>query len=440
MKRTFSLSLVTCLSFSLFAGCASSGADSDEANNGVVTIQYWHTQTEEERVAQLKSIIKTFETQNPNIRVEQVPVPEEDFPSRVSAALGADRLPAMIEGGIDQMLFLGSELVTDNALHEAVIDEIGKDTFYEGALNTMKAGGNQGYYGVPISGWVQGIWYNGKLFKEKGLEPPATWDNILKAAQAFHAPDRQQYGIVVGTSKDDFTEQTFSQFALSNEAQVFDQQGKVNFNSPEMLQALSYYKELAKYTPPGSESWREAREMYLSGRAPMVMYSSYLMGDLAENQELAENTHFVVPENKTKATYGEITSLAVMNTISEQEREAAKRFTLFLTQKDINIKYLHMSPGGANPTRAVIAEDPAYLENEVLQAYGPEAIKIASSLDNLKRFGFVNGSMKPAMGDISAQFVIGEAVNSITERNVGLETAAQNAQDKMSKIARRSTE
>lgn len=414
-------------SLSVLTAC---GPDKAKSGDGI-TIQYWHTQTEEERVAVLKELIKDFEAKNPGIHVEQVPVPEEDFPSKIPAALGANRLPAIIEGGISHMLFLGSEEASDTAMHEDIIKQLGTDDFFSGALKTMKKPNGKGYYGVPISGWVQGIWYNKALFKEKGLEPPTTWENILKAAKAFHDPKHQRYGIVIGTDKDDFTEQTFSQFALSNKAVIFDKNGKVRFNTPEMVETLRYYKELAKYTPPGAESWREAREMYLSGRAPMVMYSSYIMGDLAENSKLVKETGFAIPERKGKAAFGEITALSIANTISKPEREAAKKFVLFLMQKENHIKYLHMSPGGANPTKKSIAKDPAYLDNEVLKKYGETAVTIASGLETLLRFGFQNGKVYPQMGDISAQFIIGEAIYNMTEHHRDPQAVANTAQQKM---------
>ncbi|CCQ96496.1 Extracellular solute-binding protein family 1 [[Clostridium] ultunense Esp] len=446
MKRKITLFLSLLLSFSLVltaCGGGSGNTQGDSSSTGNqgkndsgeknVTIQFWHTLTEEERVSVLKDLIAKFEAENPGIHVEQVPTAEEDFPSKISAALGANKLPAIIEGGIDQMMFLGKSEVLDESLHEEIINEIGKDDFFKGPLDNMKDP-KGGYFGVPISGWVQGIWYNQELFKEKGLEPPTTWENILKAAKAFYDPQNQKYGIVIGTQKDDFSEQTFSQFALSNNAVVFDRDGKVNFNTPEMVEALTFYKELAQYTPPGAESWREAREMYLAGRVPMVMYSTYIMGDLSQNKELAKATGFAVPEKKSKASFGQISSLAVMNTITPEQREAAKKFVLFMMEKESNIKYLHLSPGGTNPVRKSIAEDPVYLDNEVLKTFGELASTIPFALDNLQRFGFQDGITYPQMGSISAQFIIGDAIYNMTEHGMEPKEAADKAQEAMEKV------
>ncbi|MGM0878203.1 MAG: ABC transporter substrate-binding protein [Bacillota bacterium] len=420
---------VFALVLSILAACNSgnSGAGGEQEE---VTVQFWHSQVEEERVKVIKDIVAKFEEANPGLKVEQVPVPEEDFSTKISASLAANQMPALVEVGVDQALFLGSEKVLETKMHEEIINDIGKDDFFAGALSTMKNAEGEGYYGVPVAGWVQGIWYREDLFKEKGLEAPTTWENILKAAETFHDPDNKKYGIVIGTTKDDFAEQTFSQFALSNNAQIFGEHGKVNFNSPEMIEALDYYKKLAEFTPPGAESWREAREMYLAENAPMVMYSSYIMSDLV-SKDMADVTGFATPEKQTKATFGQITSLAIPNTVTDEQKDAAKKFISFLMEKENYIDFLHMSPGGANPTLTSIAEAPEYLDNEILKAYGDEATNIAYGLDNLRRFGFQDGVTYPVMGDISAKFIIGEALYNLTEGGKSAEEVAKVANEKM---------
>jgi multiple sugar transport system substrate-binding protein len=428
-----SLSLV----FLFILTACSQGKESAKTENGdgkEVTIQYWHANIEEERVELLKELIEEFERQNPGIHVQQVPVPEEDLPNKISAAMGANQLPAIIESGIEQMLLLSEEEVSDTKLHEEIINEIGKDDFFKGVLDTTKAPNGNGYLGVPMYGWVQGIWYNKQLFEEKGLEPPTTWENILKAAKTFHDPANKKYGIVIGTQKDQFTEQTFSQFALSNNATIFDEKGNVNVDTPEMAESLDFYKELAKYTPPGAESWREAKEMYLSGRVPMVMYSTYIMGDLSQNTQLAKSTGFAIPEKKNKSSFGQITSFVITNTVSENERNAAKQFTKFLMEKENYIKFLHMSAGGQNPTRKSIAEDPEYLDHETLKAFGEVASQIPFALENLQRFDVINGKIYPKMSDVSAQFIISEAIYNMTEHGVKTDEVIKTVKDKIEKV------
>jgi multiple sugar transport system substrate-binding protein len=425
-KRIFFVSIAVCI-LALLSAC---GSSSSNDGTGEVSIQFWHQQVEQERKEVIGALIKEFEEQNAGIKVEQVPVPEEDFPTKISAALGANQLPALLEMGIDQSLFLGGEEVLETGLHEKIINGIGKDNFYTGALNKTMSPNGDGHYGVPVSGWVQGIWYREDLFKEKGLSAPNTWENILKAAKAFHDPDNKQYGIVLGTSKDAYAEQTFSQFANSNKATVFDQNGNVNFDSNEMVESLDYYKELAQYTPPGAETASDARDLFLAGNTPMIMYSSHIMKDLA-SKDLASVTKLAVPEKQQPSTFGEITSLAISNTVSDSEKDAAKKFIEFIMQKENNIEYLHMAPGGMSPTLISIAESSEYLENDVLKSFGNEAQNIASTIDNLQRFGFQDDVIYPEMGDISAKYIIGEALYNMTEAGHDPKKVAKEAQTKM---------
>lgn len=418
------------VTFGLVA-CGDEGASSDKKD---VSIQYWHMNVEEERVNVLKELIDGFEKDNPGIKVEQVPIVEEDYPTKISAALGANQMPALLEAGVDTSLLLGDEEVVETGIHKEIIDEFGEDDFYQGTLNLVKSTNDDGYYGVPFYGWVQGVWYRKDIFEEKNLKAPNTWENILAAAKALHDPDNKKYGIVIGTKQDEFAEQVFSQFAISNNANVFNNKGEINFNSPEMVEALDFYKDLAQYTPPGAESWREAKDLYLSESVPMVMYSSYLMSGLVP-EGFGDVTGFAIPESQQPATFGQVTSLTIPNTVSDEEKDAAKKFITYLLQKENYVKYLHMSPGGQNPTRASIAELPEYLDNDILKAYGEEATVIASGLENLERFGFVDGVLYPSMGDISAKLIVGEAIFNMTQQDADPKEVADEAQKKMEETA-----
>jgi ABC-type glycerol-3-phosphate transport system substrate-binding protein len=68
---------------------------------------------------------------------------------------------------------------------------------------TVASGAFQGtQYAVPVDPNVQLLVYRKDLFEAKGLKPPATWDELLAHAKAFHDPAKQQYGIAVTASSD----------------------------------------------------------------------------------------------------------------------------------------------------------------------------------------------------------------------------------------------
>lgn len=398
-----------------------------------VTIEFIHSQPEEERVTAIQKNIDEFTAKNPNIIVKQVPVPEDSYMTKLTTLIASKQLPAIMESNIDWGRLLNSEGVVDAKAHTEVINTKGKDAFFKGALEILQAPDSSDYIGVPVSGWVAGIWYNKTLFAEKGLEAPTTWDNILKAAKALNDPAKKKYGIVFATEESDFTEQTFTQIALSNNAELFDADGKPKFNSPEMKEAIQFYKELYKYSPQGSNGVTQVKDAFVGGNAAMGIYSTYIMGALFE-QGIADQIGFAVPENKSAAGFGMLTTLAISNMVGAEEREAAKKFIGFMLEKQSNIAWLHMSPGGANPVLKEIAADEQYKSNELLKAFGETSSKVPEAFNELKMLGFQNGKSHPKMGNITAKLVIPKALNAILVQNANVDKEIEKAQKAMEQI------
>lgn len=407
------------------------------------TVEYWTTQTEESRVKVLNSLIEKFESEHPAYEIELVTVQENDIPTKLVAGMAAGRLPEIVEMGSEVIMKMGAEGMIASDEVSTVINKIGKDDFFKGSL-TMLSRPDEGYFGVPFHGWVQGIWYRQDLFEEKGLEPPTTWDNIIKAAEEFYNPDKQEYGIVIGTDKDSYARQTFTQYALSNNARIFDENGNIVFNSPEMVETLDYYSRLAKFTPPGPDGWRDARDLYLAGRVPMMMYSTYIMDDIGleatgyEGEKgsiipnLVDKTAFANKMTKTRdAVFGQINGLTFIKGNEENQMAGAKIFAEFLLSGDNYIKFLHMAPGGMNPVRASIASNPKYQENEVLKVWGEKAGEIAGGLDSIGKFGYVGGKVFPEIGNITSQFIVGQTIMKMTESGWTAEKAAEWGQKEM---------
>ena len=407
------------------------------------TVEFWTTQTEEDRVEVISSLIESFEAQQDEYRIELVTVQENDIPTKLASGMAAGRLPQMVEIGAENILKLGAEGMIDKNVVADVVSRIGEDDIYDGALK-MLASPEGGHFGVPFHGWVQGIWYREDLFEEKGLEPPTSWESIMKAAKEFHNPAEQKYGIVIGTGKDAYARQTFTQYALSNNARIFDENGNIVFNSPEMVETLKYYAELAEHTPPGPNGWRDARDLYLAGRVPMMMYSTYIMDDIGlaatdyagEEGEMLDNlvdkTNFAnTMKNKSEAVFGQIMGLTFVKGTDQKKAEGAKAFAEFLLTGENYINFLHMAPGGMNAVRPSIANDPKYLEHELLDVWGEKSARIASGLNSIGKFGYVGGKVFPEIGNITSQFIVGQTIMRMTESGWTAEEAAEWGQKEM---------
>lgn len=405
------------------------------------SITFWHTQVETERAERIRALATIFEAST-GVEVEVVPVEENDLLTQIPIARAAGTLPDVIEGGIEPMLLLGSEGILSTEAAAEIIEEFGD--VYMGASRLL-SDGMGGYYAVPFHAWVQGIWFHKDSFEEKKLEDPLTWYNIITAAKELHDPDNGMYGIILPKKDDAYAEQVFTEIALANGARPFDKEGNVNFNSPEMIQAFRFYKELGEYSKPGFTTVLDALKGYLVGEAGMIFYSTYIMDDIAVEEvqrgriedydpELVVNTGFANYMTNTRPTsYGQVVALGVLeNSMNKLE---AREFIKFLMTGSNYVYWLHMAPGGMNPTRASAAADPAFLENPVLERYGTEKLQeIIAALENIERFDFYEGEVLTDMSKLSGSFVIGKAINLMFANDWTPEDTAAWAQEEAMKV------
>ncbi len=392
-----------------------------------VEIQFMHSFVEQERQDVIIELISKFEAENPGITIEQIPVNEDSYETRITTLGSSGELPAVIEMGHD---FAKSNARNDFIDYEAVNNVItakGADEFYDGVLNVVTTEDGMNYTGVPSFGWVQGIFYDIEMLETAGFSAPTTWEEIIEIAETFHDPDNKKYGIAIPTAESGFTEQVFSQFALSNEANVFDTDGNVVFGSPEMGEALTYYNELAAFTMPGSNDVSEVRDAFMNGSAPMAIYSTYIL-PAAYEEGIIGNVGFAVPTNKVASTFGSVSVFTISSDLEDDQKMAAEKFISFMIEDANNIAWLHMSPGGAQPVLKSVGSSEDYLNNEVIQSFEHISVQLSQAFNNLQVFGSVDGKNFLAMGEVTQQSIISKAINNVVVNGADIETELANAQ------------
>lgn len=393
------------------AGCLSTITGGDDDGNSDTT--FWTTNVEQDRQEVLQELIDSYD----GGAIDMVPVEEGDLPTQISSAQASDTLPAFGEWGLDPMQNLGSEGLLSSDTAESIVDEIGRDDFYEGALS-LATSADGDLLAVPAHGWVQGFWYRQSAFDDAGLDAPTTWDAILEAAETLHDPDNDEYGVVVGSDETPFARQCFTPYARSNGARVFNADGEIVFDSDEMVEALEFYGSLAEYSPPGADTFETANNTYLNDQCHLIMYSSYIMGDISSNADgLAENTSFApYIERERRSSFGQLVMFNVLDTASDTETETAQGFVEHVLTGEEYVDFLHMAPGGMNPVLQSTAESDAYRDNETLQEWGQETLgNISGAFDNIERFGYVDGQMIPEFGDITSRTLVAKAVRRVSE-------------------------
>ena len=336
------------------------------------TITFWSTEVQPPRAEATKEIISRF-TEQTGIGVELVLTDEDALPSLITAAVAAGTLPDVVFHPLDFTLGWHQQGILDAAAATEVINSLGADTFAEGPLSLVAVGDE--YAAVPADGWGQIIVYRADWFEDAGLEPPTTYENIMAAAEALNDPGNNVFGITAATDGSAvFTQQTFEHIALANGCQMVDEAGAIALNSPECLEAVTFFDDLiTNYSPAGVQDVVTTRATYFAGQAGMIVWSPFILDEMAGLRndafpscpECADDPAFlaknsgIVPSfsgpSGEGAQYGQISYMGIT---TNAEVEAAQQFLEFWLN-DGYLDWLSVSVEGKFPMRRGTTENPA---------------------------------------------------------------------------------
>ncbi|HEX8344763.1 MAG TPA: extracellular solute-binding protein [Actinoplanes sp.] len=434
------------------AGC---GSDEPEAGTGGKTLTVWSLENLTDRVQATQRIVDKF-SQQTGVKVNLVAVDENQFTQLITNAAAAGKLPDVVGAlplaGVATMA--GAELLDTDAA-KAVIDQLGAATFSPRALELDTIGGKQA--AVPSDGWAQLLVYRKDLFDKAGLPAPDTFDKIRQAAQSLNRPGLA--GITAATVPNDaFTEQSFENFALANGCELVDQAGKIILDSPACVQTFQFYGDLMRtYSVRGAQDVDTTRASYFSGKAAMVVWSSFILDEMAGLRKdaipscpecakdpafLAKNSGIVTgiqgPSGTEPAQFGELTSWALTNA---GNATSAKSFVSFM-MNDGYTDWLAIAPEGKFPARKGTAEDaakfttawdslPAGVDTKkpLKDIYPAEVLEaLRTSPDTFRRWALPQGQ-GTLLGATLGELPVPKAVNAQVSGELDAAGAAKRAAD-----------
>lgn len=427
MSKSKIVLLSALVSCALISGC--------KEEKKTVAIEFMHSSVEQERQAVISRLIDRFQQENPDITVKQVPVEEDAFNTKIITLARTGALPEVIETSHDYAKVMDKEQLVDRKAIGDVIAAVGEQNFYDGVLRIVRTEDGTAWNGVPISAWLQGVWYKKDVLESVGLSEPQNWQQLLEAAQKLSDPAQKKYGIALPTAESVMTEQAFSQFALSNNANVFDASGSITLNTPEMEQALEMYRQLAETTMPGSNNVMEIKDAFMNGAAPMAIYSTYILPAVFKEGNPA-NLGFMVPTEQSAAVFGTITSLTISNGQAADETAAAEKFVTFMHKAENEAEWVMMSPGAAFPANKGVTDTALWKDNEVIKAFGQLPYDLIAQYPNMQVFGSVGDKNFTRMGDVTGSGVINSAVHNVTVGKKDLKQTLAEGQTKLEELVK----
>ena len=398
------------------------------ATAGLADIRFWTTEEQPERLALQQEMAAAFEEET-GIAVEVIPVTESDLGTRTTAAFAAGDLPDVIYHTLQYALPWYEAGILDSDAATEVIEALGEDTFAPGALGMASV--DEGWASVPVDGWTQMIIYRKDLFDEAGLEAPSTYANVLAAVEALHNPP-EMFGFVAATKVDEnFMSQVLEHVFLANGATPVGPDGFAGFDEAKTTEVLEFYKAIAEASPPGELYWDQSRTLYFSGNAAMVIWSPFILDELAglrdsapptitddpTSPELASKTGIVTnfsgPSNPDGAAWASINMFGITGDAST---DAAMEFVEYSMDKGY-VDTLAIAPEGKFPIRRGTADDPELFVTEwsalpvgvdrkapLGELYPQEMIdEIVAGLDVAQRWGVEDGQLALASKMIGSQ-------------------------------------
>ncbi len=439
----------------LVSGC-SAGDSGGGGNDNKLLI--WTVEDTAERVQAQQALVDAYRKSS-GVDVELVAIAEDQLATVLASAAASGQLPDAIGAvSLNGLNELNNDGVVDTDAAKAVVDQLGAGTFSKRALELTQADGAQ--LGVPSDGWAQLLFYRTDLFDAAGLAPPTTYDAITKAATTLQSADVA--GIVAATAPaDSFTQQTFEHFALANDCQLVDDSGNVTLDSPKCVDSIAFYTNLIKNgSVAGNQDADTTRATYFAGGAGMVVWSSFLLDELAGLRNdalptcpqctdptfLAKNTGIVPaiegPDGSEPASFGEIVSWAITTGASPK----AQDFVRYMMD-DAYLDWLAIAPEGKVPTRAGTADEPtkfsdgwkqleAGVDTKALlsSVYGEDTLQAVLDAPNtFSRWGLPQGQGALA-GAVGGQFVLPGVLSETINSGLSPQDAAKKATDEANSI------
>lgn len=360
------LSLVLTLGIAVVVtGCGDSSSDD-------ATLTIWTHNDEDTWNESYQAIVDSYMEKNPDVTINIESFPYDEFESKVQTALMSN------EGGADIYELWGGWGVdfAPAGVLEAVPEDMQKEIVEGSYPNTYGALMSEGtLYGMPLEYNIEcgGLILNNNLMKEKGIEVPKTWDEVVESAKK----GTEMKGNNVSVKGFDFVNwdgvmYLWTSMILSQGDNYLNDDGTINVTSETAKKA---WEELAKLVmedkvttlsglDDGSdiEGYQElyANEVMMVPRGPWC---------LAEGQndfglEYGKDYSYVAmpfygDEKKFASETG--WSMAVASGLSEEKTKAAFDFLEYFYSDEVLMS--HMLACGLIPAKKSVAQDPEYVKN-----------------------------------------------------------------------------
>ncbi|MEK3719802.1 ABC transporter substrate-binding protein [Paenibacillus sp. FSL H8-0034] len=139
-------------------------------------------------------------------------------------------------------------------------------------------------YGLPNFEQTPLLVYNKEMLQAEGLQPPKTWDDILKVSKHFFDKGT---GIGIPGKQGSASVSIYTILNHSNDSNYFDKSGKLALATPANIETMEFWKKLAATSAKGSTTWwwDEVTKGLQFGQIPIGITQSGLLSQLEDKEK-----------------------------------------------------------------------------------------------------------------------------------------------------------
>ncbi|MEO1459600.1 MAG: extracellular solute-binding protein, partial [Pseudomonadota bacterium] len=219
--------------------------------------------------------------------------------------------------------------------------------------------------GLPVQPHAEILFYDAALFRDQGVAPPATTEDVLASGARLHVSGGGgRAGICWNAQRGAALGQTMLHFLAAFGGRPLDAEGRPSLDTPQMRAAIGFAAAVLPISPPDifTMAWDERIEAFAAGRCAMTygwtgrtLLMRRLGLDLVSGRiGVAAAPH--VPEKPAVTQLG-AWLLALPSNIAQHRVPIALNALLKLTSADANRRYLTLGVGSLVHTALVAERD-----------------------------------------------------------------------------------
>jgi multiple sugar transport system substrate-binding protein len=222
------------------------------------------------------------------------------------------------------------------------------------------------------------IYYNKQIFKDRGLQYPKTFDEMLATARKINDPAKGICGFI-GRGLKNANVPVWTNILLGQDQETVTPDGTTLLtDTPEAIWAGEYYKTIMREcAPPGvvGFTWNECQTSFMQGKAGMWMDGVGFATPLLDPKvsKIVDDVGFAVMPAGPKGHACAVFTLAVGIPVRSKVKQAAYLYCQWATSKRMEVNLVNMG-AGASPRLSTYSEpalhapSPEWLETMLTSA------------------------------------------------------------------------